>query len=164
LRRYSSLTSAFWSIVRSLMGDYEYAPVAQANVLLGPLLYWSWQILCQIIFLNMIIAAFCEEFAKILMRVRSAPFFLCCRCDNRLNLYRHRHRRHHHVLQDGSSKEKTMFDVVGEFDVFKRAQVRSPPYLSLPMKQLLHSSTPFFLSSSSTVAQTCVGGVGPGCV
>jgi hypothetical protein len=28
------------------------------------------------------------------------------------------------LLQDNSSKEKTMFDVVGEFDVFKRAQVR----------------------------------------
>jgi hypothetical protein len=81
--------------MRSLMGDYAYAPVAQANPLLGPLLYWSWQILCQIIFLNLIIAAFCEDFAKILM-------------------------------QDKASKEKTMFDVVGEFDMFKRAQVPCP--------------------------------------
>lgn len=66
---YADLTAAFWSIVRSLMGDYSYAPVAEANAVLGPLLYWSWQILCQVIFLNLIIAAFCEEFAKILMRV-----------------------------------------------------------------------------------------------
>jgi polycystin 2 len=86
---YANLTSAFWSIVRSLMGDYEYEPVARANVVLGPLLYWSWQMLCQIIFLNLIIAAFCEEFAKILMRVRSAPFFLCGRCDKWLNLNHH---------------------------------------------------------------------------
>jgi hypothetical protein len=81
--------------MRSLMGDYAYAPVAQANPLLGPLLYWSWQILCQVIFLNLIIAAFCEDFAKILML-------------------------------DKASKEKTMFDVVGEFDMFKRAQVPPP--------------------------------------
>jgi polycystin 2 len=74
---YANLTSAFWSIVRSLMGDYEYESVARANVLLGPLLYWSWQILCQIIFLNLIIAAFCEEFAKILMRVGDTQFFVC---------------------------------------------------------------------------------------
>jgi hypothetical protein len=67
---YATLTSSIWAIMRSLMGDYAYSSVAQANPVLGPLLYWSWQVLCQVIFLNLIIAAFCEDFAKILMVVR----------------------------------------------------------------------------------------------
>jgi hypothetical protein len=39
--------------------------------------------------------------------------------------------------QDNASKEKTMFDVLGEFDVFKRAQVLLPPSRRLPLRHLM---------------------------
>ncbi|KAJ8981840.1 hypothetical protein NQ317_001803 [Molorchus minor] len=73
VENYSSFGTAMFSLLRTILGDFDYAEIEQANRILAPIYFLSYIFLVFFVLLNMFLAIINDSYADVKTEIAIAP-------------------------------------------------------------------------------------------
>jgi hypothetical protein len=132
---FRDLATAMSTLMRMLIGDFNYIALRDENRFAAPLFFWSFMILGLFLILNFIIGIILEAFEDESERTRAEPIpILIARffkrisaswrtfyADPKLYMQRRRERRAHHFARTGRTRSQTVIDLLKQYRIVEIA-------------------------------------------